>query len=92
MRGGMLVLVTAALKVAAALTSLVASDWPQFMRDCSHTGDAADEELVLPLELELDVKLGDAILSSPVVIGNRVYVLDQMGTAYAIDTETGRVL
>ena len=68
------------------------ADWPQFMRDAAHTGDAAGEVLRLPLGLAARVQLDDAILTSPAVVGGRVYVVDQMGTACCVDPKANRVL
>src|SRR5512147_1740662 len=81
--------VLAALLVGARCP---AADWPQFMRNPAHTGDAADEGLRLPLGLVAQVRLDDAVLTSPVVVGQRAYVVDQMGTAYCIDIRAGRVV
>ena len=72
------------------VTTPVAADWPQFMRDSQHTGDAAEESLRLPLGLAACVKLDDAVTTSPAVVGGRVYVVDQMGTAYCIDPKANR--
>ena len=69
-----------------------ASDWPQYMRDASHTGDAPGESLRPPLGLVAQVRLDDAIMTSPAVVGGRVYVVDQMGTAYAVDPRAGKIL
>jgi outer membrane protein assembly factor BamB len=69
-----------------------ASDWPQFMRSPERSGDAPDETLVLPLGLVAQVKLDDAVTTSPAVLAGRVYVCDQMGTAYCIDPQAGKVL
>ena len=63
-------------------------DWPQFLRNAQHNGDAWEEQLDLPLRLNAQVELDDAILSSPAIVGGRIYVVDQMGTAYAIDLKT----
>src|SRR5215470_15296831 len=82
---------TFALTLALAPTGS-AADWPQFMRTSAHTGDAADEVLRPPLGLVAQVKLDDAILTSPAVVAGRAYVVDQMGTAYCIDPRAGRVL
>jgi len=68
------------------------ADWSQFMRVSEHTGDAADEKLTMPLGLVAQVKLDDAILTSPAVVDGRAYVVDQMGTAYCIDPEKGEIL
>ena len=79
-----------ALFVTASPAS--AGDWPQFMRDAAHTGDAGDEALQLPLGLLAQVKLDDAVHTSPAVVAGRVYVVDQMGTAYCVDPGAGRVV
>jgi outer membrane protein assembly factor BamB len=75
-----------------ALLLCLQESWPQFMRDAGHTGDAAAEELRLPLGLVSQVALDDAVLSSPAVVGDHAYVVDQMGTAYAIDWKEGKVV
>lgn len=72
------------LATIAAFTSQ-AADWPQFMRNAKKTGDAPDEHLDMPLNLLAQIQLDDAILTSPVVVGGQVYVVDQMGAAYRID-------
>lgn len=64
-----------------------AGDWPQFMRSGEHSGDAPDEELKLPLGLLAQVKLDDAVLTSPAIVAGRAYVVDQMGVAYCIDPD-----
>ena len=64
---------------------VTAADWPQFMRGPHHAGDAADETLRLPLGLATCVKLDDAITTAPAVVAGRVFVVDQMGTAYCVD-------
>jgi len=68
------------------------SDWSQFMRDSAHTGDAVGETLRLPLGLVAQVRLDDAVMTSPAVVGGRAYVVDQMGTAYCIDAVAGKVV
>src|SRR5688572_15618697 len=73
-------------------TRLAAADWPQFMRSAAHTGDAADEGLPLPLSLSCCVRLDDAVTTSPAVVGGRVYVVDQMGTAYCVDPQANRIV
>ncbi|MBL8792372.1 MAG: PQQ-binding-like beta-propeller repeat protein [Planctomycetia bacterium] len=86
---------TACLLLALALlgeSSTRAADWPQFMRGPQHTGDAADEALRLPLGLATCVQLDDAVTTSPAVVAGRVYVVDQMGTAYCIDPAANRIV
>ncbi len=69
-----------------------AADWPQFMHDSAHTGNAEDEALKLPLRLVAQVKLEDAVMTSPAVVGGRIYVVDQMGTAYCVDPAARRIV
>lgn len=73
-------------------STLLAADWPQFMRTSQHSGDAADEALAMPLGLAAQVKLDDAIMTSPAVLGGLAYVVDQMGTAYCIDPIGGHIV
>lgn len=68
-----------------------AADWPQFMRGPEHSGDAAEESLRLPLGLATCVQLDDAVTTAPAVVDGRVFVVDQMGTAYCIDPLANRV-
>jgi len=75
-----------------AAAHVTAADWPQFMRGAEHAGDAANEELRLPLGLATCLKLDDAVTTSPAVVAGRVYVVDQMGTAYCIDPTANRIV
>lgn len=74
------------------LCAVSAADWPQFMRDSAHTGDAAGESLKLPLGLVAQIKLDDAVMTSVAVIDGRAYVVDQMGTAYCLDPLGNRIV
>ena len=58
------VLLITLIPAFASRPRATAADWPQFMRDAAHTGDAADEALRLPLGLVAQVKLDDAVLTS----------------------------
>ncbi len=80
-----------ALELMCTATA-AAGDWPQFMRSPEHSGDAGDEALALPLGLIAQVKLDDAVLTGPAVVGGRAYVVDQMGTACCVDPDAGKVL
>ncbi len=71
---------------------LRAEDWPQYMRDSAHTANAATERLSLPLFVTDRVTLDDAVLTSPVVVDGRAYVVDQMGTAYCVDADKAAIL
>ncbi len=83
---------SAVLALVLVATSCPAAEWPQFMRNPAHTGDAAEEVLQLPLGLVAQVRLDDAVMTSPAVVKGRVYVIDQMGTAYCIDARAGRIV
>ncbi len=78
--------------ISAAAIAASPSDWPQFMKTASLTGDAGQQRLETPLDLVAQVKLDDAILTSPAVVDGRAYVVDQMGTAYCVDPEGNRIV
>src|SRR5262249_17225998 len=80
-----------ALKTALAPTAR-AADWPQYLRNSAHTGDAADESLQFPLGLAAQVRLDDAVVPSAAVVGGRAFGVDQMGTCYCIDPHVGRIV
>src|SRR5262245_39217019 len=82
----------AVLLLVAAGQPAPAADWPQFMRTSEHNGDAAEESLKLPLGLTTCVRLDDAVTTAPAVVAGKVYVVDQMGTAYCVDPAANRVL
>ncbi len=69
-----------------------AEDWTQSKFDARHSGNVADRSLNLPLGLVGAVPLTDAILTSPVMAGGRVFVVDGSGVAFGLDAATGRVL
>ncbi len=77
---------------AALLAAAAAGDWPQYMHDAAHTGDAAGEAVATPLGLLARIRLDDAVMTSPAVVGGRAYVVDQMGSAYCVDPAAGRVV
>jgi len=81
-----------AVVLAMLARTVGAGDWPQFMRVGEHTGDAAEESLRLPLSLATCVQLDDAVTTSPAVAAGKVYVVDQMGTAYCINAAANRVV
>ena len=68
------------------------ADWPQFMGNPAHTGDASSTEVLQPLVLKARIELEDAILTSAAVVDDRIYVVDQMGTAYCLNVGTGAVV
>ncbi len=72
--------------------SFLVAEWSQMQRTAQHAGDAADETLKLPLALATCVRLDDAVTTSPAVVGGKVFVVDQMGTAYCIDPRANRIV
>jgi len=67
---------------------LPAEDWPQYQYDSRHSGNAAYHEVRPPLGLVAAIPLTDAALSSPVVAGGRVFVVDGSGIAQCFDART----
>src|SRR5690606_33186988 len=75
-----------------AATNAPGADWPQYMGNAARNGDAASEELAPSLGLVAQVRLDDAVTTSPAVVEGRAYVVDQMGTAYCVDPTAGKIL
>ncbi len=70
-------------------TTVLAEDWPQFMFNAAHSGNAAAVDLdVEKLGLQGAVAMTDGIYTSPVVAGGRVYVVDGSGCAACFDAAT----
>ncbi|MEZ5384020.1 MAG: PQQ-binding-like beta-propeller repeat protein [Prosthecobacter sp.] len=66
-----------------------AEDWPQFMFNSAHSGNAADRDIdVEKLGLQGAVPMTDGIYTSPVVAGGKVYVVDGSGVAACFDAAT----
>ena len=65
-----------------------AEEWVQLKFAPRHDGDVPDRNVMVPLGLIGAVPLTDAVLTSPVVADDRVYVVDAAGVASAIDTAT----
>ncbi len=86
-----IVVATCAL-ILGSLGVCRAEDWVQYKFDARHSGNAADRSISLPLGLVGAAALTDAILTSPVVAGGRVFVVDGSGVAFCIDAATAQVL
>lgn len=66
-----------------------AEDWPQFMFNAAHSGNAAQIDLdVEKLDLQGAVAMTDGIYTSPVVASGKVYVVDGSGCAACFDAKT----
>lgn len=74
-----------------AATGALAEDWPQFMFNSAHSGNAADRDIPAGrLGLQGAVAMTDGIYTSPVVADGRVYVVDGSGVAACFDATTLR--
>lgn len=67
-------------------------DWPQFKFNGARTGHVPGQSISTPLEVTVRVQLDAPALASPAVMAGRVFVLDEDGTAYAIDPTTQSIL
>jgi outer membrane protein assembly factor BamB len=67
-------------------------EWRQLKYDCRHSGDVPQRNLHTPLGLIGAVPLTDAILTSPVVAGGRIYAVDASGVAFCIERDTLKVI
>jgi len=79
----------ALLLVSAAFAE---ENWPQFKHDCRHSGDVPERTVAPSLGLVGAVAATDAIRTSPVIDGGRVYVVDSAGVALGIDAASLRVV
>lgn len=71
------------------IASALAEDWPQFMFNAAHSGNAAQIDLdVEKLGLQGAVAMTDGIYTSPVVASGKVYVVDGSGCAACFDAKT----
>jgi hypothetical protein len=62
------------------------TDWPMFRGDTRHSGAAAST-VTLPLSLKWTFTGDNIVMSSPAVVGNRIYI-----SSYALDAATGKKL
>lgn len=70
-------------------STAIAEDWPQFMFNAAHSGNAAEIDLdVEKLGLQGAVAMTDGIYTSPVVASGKVYVVDGSGCAACFDAAT----
>ncbi|MCZ7392523.1 MAG: PQQ-binding-like beta-propeller repeat protein [Candidatus Methanoperedens sp.] len=78
------------LLVSMLATPAFASDWSMFKNDLSHSGFTTDT-VNPPLTLKWTYDLGYDTESSPVIVGNVLYVGSNYGI-HAIDVESGKEL
>lgn len=74
---------------ATVLPAADSRDWPQFLFDARHSGNAAEHEVETGrLALSASLALSDGIYTSPVVKGGNVFVVDGSGVAWCLDAKT----
>jgi outer membrane protein assembly factor BamB len=77
------------LVLTFAVFPALAEDWPQFMFNSAHSGNAADRDIdVSKLGLQGTVTMTDGIYTSPVIADGRVYVVDGSGCAACFEVVT----
>jgi outer membrane protein assembly factor BamB len=77
------------LFLSLTASTALAEDWPQFMFNAAHSGNAAQIDLdVEKLGLQGAVAMTDGIYTSPVVASGKVYVVDGSGCAACFDAAT----
>jgi len=81
-----------AILPAGITAASAAEDWPQLKYDCRHSGNVPERTVSVPLGLVAAVPMTDAVFTSPVVAGGRVYVHDGSGVLFCLDGSTMRVL
>jgi outer membrane protein assembly factor BamB len=70
-------------------TAALAEDWPQFMFNSAHSGNAVDRDIdVEHLGLQGAVAMSDGIYTSPVVADGKVFVVDGSGLCACFDAAT----
>ncbi|MEQ1750230.1 MAG: PQQ-binding-like beta-propeller repeat protein, partial [Prosthecobacter sp.] len=70
-------------------SAALAEDWPQFMYNSAHSGNAADRDIdVEHLGLQGAVAMTDGIYTSPVVADGKVFVVDGSGLCACFDAAT----
>ena len=67
-----------------------AQDWSQLLGSGLRSGDASTFSVDASYGLLFAVPMTDAILTSPVVVGDHVYVVDGSGVVAAIEISTGK--
>lgn len=78
--------------LSAGRPSHGAEEWLQWKCEPGHSGNVPGRSVRTPLGLIGAVPLTDAIFTSPVVAGERIYAVDGSGVAFAIDASTLQVL
>jgi outer membrane protein assembly factor BamB len=81
-----------AVTLSLGCPALAGENWRQFKHDCRHSGDVPERTVASGLGLVGAVPATDAIRTSPVVDGGRVYVVDSAGVALCIDAASLRIV
>jgi len=73
---------------ASIPASKISTDWPMFMNDPSYRGISQDKSLRPPLFPVWKFKTGGPVKSSPVIVGDTLYVGSDDHRLYALNADT----
>lgn len=85
-------LVVCLVHATVSSSVVLAEDWLQLRYDGRRSGNVAERSVKTPLGLVGAVPLTDAIFTSPVIVGGRIYAVDGSGTAFCIDAKTLKIV
>ena len=79
-------------QASSTLSPMGGGEWRQFQFDPEHSGNAPDRKVSLPLGLAGALPLTDAVFTSPVAAGGRLFVVDGSAGAFCFDASTLKLL
>ena len=68
------------------------ADWPTYHRDNARAGVGPDQPPLASPKQAWSAKVDGAVYGEPLIVGNRVYVVTENDSAYALDANTGTVV
>ncbi len=80
------------VQILLLLLAVQSSDWPQFKRDASRSGDNPDAILELPLVRTTALRFPAPIYASPSVAGNRIFIQDARGNVACVDPAANKAV
>ncbi|MBN2328731.1 MAG: PQQ-binding-like beta-propeller repeat protein [Candidatus Omnitrophica bacterium] len=83
---------SALMIIIGAAAQSHSEDWLQLKYDSRHSGNAYDRSVNVPLGLVGFIPMTDAIFTSPVIAGDRVYAIDGSGVVFCIDARSLSIL
>lgn len=86
--GTKIISLTLAVFLLTIVPGAAGEDWSQLKYDCRHSGNVPDRTVEPPLGLVAAVPMTDAVFTSPVISGGRVFVVDGSGVVFCLDRGT----